>query len=140
MIFFDTSVLIAASCPHHAQHEASLDRLATADARGGSCAAHSLAELYSVLTRIPPPFRVPPEAALQISQHTGKRFTVVTLTASEHLAALRELANRGLGGGITYDALIAACARKIRATRIYTLNQKHFRQVAPDLSARIFEP
>jgi predicted nucleic acid-binding protein len=77
---------------------------------------------------------------LQIAQHTSKRFTIVTLTATEQLAAIRQLADRDLGGGMIYDALIAACARKARATRLYTLNQKHFRQVAPDLAPRIFEP
>jgi predicted nucleic acid-binding protein len=140
VIFFDTSVLIAASSPHHASHEACVDRLAAADVRGGACAAHSLAEMYSVFTRIPPPFRIPPAAALQIAQHTSKRFTVVTLTTAEQLAVIRDLADRELGGGMTYDALIAACARKARATRLYTLNRKHFCKVAPDLTPRIFEP
>ncbi len=39
-----------------------------------------------------------------------------------------------------YDALILACARKVNATRIYTLDIKHSRRIAPDLAARIVEP
>jgi predicted nucleic acid-binding protein len=89
---------------------------------------------------MPVPFKVPTPAAMQIVQHTSERFKVIALTPSEHLAAIRDLAQRGLTGGMIYDALIIACARKAGATRIYTLNPKHFRQVAPDLTGRIFEP
>lgn len=39
-----------------------------------------------------------------------------------------------------YDALILACARKVKADRIYTHNLKHFRQLAPDLTASIMAP
>jgi predicted nucleic acid-binding protein len=140
MMFFDTSVIIAASSPNHPDHDASLRRLATADARGGACSAHSLSEVFSVLTRLPPPFKVPPSAAMQIVKHTAERFKVIALTSAEHLATISEIAQRGLAGGLIYDALILAGARKANSTRIYTLNPRHFKQIAPDLSARIFEP
>jgi predicted nucleic acid-binding protein len=45
-----------------------------------------------------------------------------------------------LSGGIIYDALLIACARKIDAERIYTWNVRHFQMVAPDLAERIVEP
>lgn len=140
MMFFDTSVIIAASTLHHPDHPASLRRLAAADVQGGACAAHTLAEVFSVLTRMPLPFRVPPSDALRIVEHTAKRFKVVSLTPAEHLAAISAMAQQGLSGGLVYDALILSCARKANATRIYTLNARHFKQVAPDLSARILAP
>jgi hypothetical protein len=43
-------------------------------------------------------------------------------------------------GGIIYDALLLASARKVSADRIYTWNLGHFRMIAPDLAARIVEP
>jgi predicted nucleic acid-binding protein len=64
----------------------------------------------------------------------------VSLTAEEYVAAVDGLAGLGHSGGMIYDALIVACARKAKASRIYTLNPRHFRLVAPDLAARIVEP
>jgi predicted nucleic acid-binding protein len=46
----------------------------------------------------------------------------------------------GLAGGIVFDALLLACARKVDAERIYTWNVRHFRMVAPDLAERIVTP
>jgi predicted nucleic acid-binding protein len=140
MIFFDTSVIVAASQPYDPRHAACLNRLATADTRGGACAVHTLSETFAVLTRLPLPYRVPTEAALQIVKHTSKRLTVITLTPTEHIAAIDRFVAEGLTGAMVYDALILACARKVNATRIYTLNPRHFKQAAPDLSARILEP
>ena len=140
MIFMDTSVLICASIPSDSRHEACLDVLCTADTLGGICASHSLAELFSNLTGRPRPLRVAPVEAARIVAHTSKRFHFVSLTESEYVQAVEGLARLGHSGGMIYDALILACARKFKATRIYTLNPRHFRLVAPDLSAKIFEP
>ncbi len=65
---------------------------------------------------------------------------MVSLTPTEYLAAIQGLGKLGHSGGMVYDALLLACARKAKASRIYTLNQKHFRLVAPDLATRIHEP
>ena len=51
--FFDTSVLISVFMEDHEHHEASLAAFVVADKKQACCAAHSLAELYSVLTRLP---------------------------------------------------------------------------------------
>lgn len=75
------------------------------------CGAHSLAELYSSLT----------------------------LTAREILRH-RRAADAGLSGGIIYDALLLACARKSGAGVIYTFNIKHVSRVAPDLADRMQTP
>jgi predicted nucleic acid-binding protein len=140
MIFMDTSVLICASILSDPRHESCLDVLSSADKRGGICASHSLAELFSNLTGRPHPLRVAPVEAARIVAHTSKRFHFVSLTAAEYVAAIDGVAELGHGGGIIYDALIVACARKAKASRIYTLNARHFKLVAPDLAARIVEP
>ena len=140
MIFMDTSVLVCASTPSDPRHAACVDLLWMAETRGGICAFHSLAELFSMLTGRPRPLRVAPMEATAIVTHTSKRFSFVSLTAAEYVAAVDGLARLGHSGGMIYDALILACARKAKASRIYTLNPKHFRLVAPDLAARIVEP
>ena len=140
MIFMGTSVLVCASTPSDPRHETCIDLLWTAETRGGICASHSLAELFSMLTGRPRPLRVAPVEAARIVAHTSKRFRFVSLTAEEYVAAVDGLAGLGHSGGMIYDALIVACARKAKASRIYTLNPRHFRLVAPDLAARIVEP
>ena len=75
-----------------------------------------------------------------IVEHTLSFTSVVALTGEETLSTLRSLAQRNLGGGLVYDALLLACARKIDASVIYTHNIKHFRQIAPDLEDRIRIP
>jgi hypothetical protein len=66
--------------------------------------------------------------------------TVVPLSSEEYCATLRETARMGLAGGIVFDAVLLACARKVNAKRIYTWNEKHFKMVAPDLADRIMTP
>jgi predicted nucleic acid-binding protein len=58
----------------------------------------------------------------------------------EYLNTIRELADHSFGGGRVYDALLLACARKSQAETIYTWDEKHFRQIAPDLAGRIRTP
>jgi len=101
---------------------------------------HSLAELFNVLSGRPLPQRMPPLDAAKVVAHTAQRFKAIGLTASEYLEAVEGLAGLGHSGGMIYDALIVAGARKAKANRIYTLNPRHFRLIAPDLSSRIIEP
>jgi len=81
-----------------------------------------------------------PVDAANVVAHTAQRFKTISLTESEYVQVVEGLARLGHSGGMIYDALILACARKSKATRIYTLNPRHFRLVAPDLAARIVEP
>lgn len=78
--------------------------------------------------------------AAKVVAHTAQRFKAISLTPSEYVEVVEGLALSGHSGGMIYDALILACARKSKASRIYTLNQRHFRLIAPDLAARIVEP
>jgi len=138
--FFDTNLVVAAAMPSHVHHEACHTRLALIRESGGYCAANSMAEAFSVLTRMPLPYRFPVAEAMRVVEYTLEYCTLVTLTEDETISALRSLAAHDLGGGLTFDALIIACARKIGAKAIYTTNFKHFRRIAPDLASIIFEP
>jgi predicted nucleic acid-binding protein len=140
MIFVDTNVVVAASTVLDKRHDACVEALAAADKRGGCCAMHSLAEIFNVLSGRPAPLRLSPLDAAQVVAHTARRFKTISLTASEYVQAVDGLAGLGHSGGMIYDALILACARKAKASRIYTLNPRHFRLAAPDLAAKIVEP
>jgi predicted nucleic acid-binding protein len=138
--FFDTSVLVASVREADLRHETSRIALRSFAQREASCAAHSLAELYATLTGMRPPNRLRPELAELIIGHFRTNLDCIVLTADEVTATIHRTVALKLPGGIIYDALLVACARKIEAERIYTWNVKHFQMVAPDLSDRIATP
>jgi len=96
--------------------------------------------MYSTLTGRPHPMRIPISAALTLVEQTRSRMKIVALDEEEYLAVVRESAKTGRMGGIIFDALLVACARKAEAETIYTWNARHFRLVAPDLAGRILQP
>lgn len=140
MIFLDTSVIVAASTASDVRHDSCLAVLELADKLGGACSSHTLAEVFSTLTARPGSIRMSPRDAAKIVSHIRHRFTLITLTPTEYVNSIEGLARLGHSGGMVYDALLLACARKSKAKEIYTLNVRHFRSVAPDLAAKIVEP
>jgi predicted nucleic acid-binding protein len=138
--FFDSNILIAASVLSHVHHNESLARLALLQDGSGACSAHTLAEVYNILTKHPKGYGIPPADAVAIIGHATKTYKLVSLTATETSRTIEDAGRRGLRGSLIYDALLIACARKIGADVIYTSNVRHFRQIAPDLSSRIILP
>ncbi|MGB8260492.1 MAG: PIN domain-containing protein [Terracidiphilus sp.] len=138
--FLDTSVLIAAHDAADERHTASRRLLASATPLSAACGAHTLAEVYAVLSRMPRGKKLRPELANTVVEQIRDRLTVVPLTADEYAATIRAAAGMGLGGGILFDALLLACARKVNAEWIYTWNARIFKMVAPDLAERITTP
>jgi predicted nucleic acid-binding protein len=143
-IFCDTNVLVAAFLQGHPQHNVArpiLERVKRGKDRG-FVAAHSLAEAYAVLTRLPGGQHVPPAITWQlIAENLLKDFTIVSLTAKEYAAVLANAAANGVEGGRTYDALLLAAAAKSGAERIYSTNVRHFQSLANEqLRARIAAP
>ena len=138
--FLDTSVLVAAVREADSRHEVSRRLLMQLAPQEASCAAHTLADLYASLTGMRPPHRVRPEQAALILDHLRTNLDCIALTGDEVFQTIRHTAALKLPGGIIYDALLLACARKIQAERIYTWNVKHFQMVAPDLADRIVTP
>jgi predicted nucleic acid-binding protein len=138
--FLDTSVLVAAARETDLRHQASRTLIMHSDLQNACCAAHSLAELYSALTGMRPPNRFRPEQAILVLDQVKASLLCIALSAEEVFQIVRQTAALKLPGGIIYDALIMACARKANSERIYTWNEKHFRMVAPDLADRIVTP
>ena len=127
--FLDTSVLVPVFLADHVHHEASLDIFLKLEKHESGCAAHSLAETYSTLTRLPGKHRVSGEQAMLFLEEIRGRLTLVALDAAEYYVAMEEAAARGVRGGAIYDALLASCAVKARANTLYTWNVKHFQQL-----------
>ena len=72
-----------------------------------SCAAHSLAEMYSTLTHFPGKQRMTCDQALLFLEDIRQRFTTVVLDEDEYWTAVKEAAAEQIIGGAIYDALIA---------------------------------
>ena len=138
----DTSVMVASIQTDHIHYERAFswrERIFRGEF-AGVLAAHSLAETYSTLTRMPPPNRLSLRLAWNAVELALPSFKIVTLTESEVVAVLSDLAARQITGGQVYDALIAAVARKVNADILLNFNMTHFLRVAPDLANRIQEP
>src|SRR5271156_102380 len=118
--FFDTSVLVPVFYGDHVHHEASLGRLLQFDRTTGCCGAHSLAEVYSTLTRMPGKHRISGEQAMLFIGNIRERLTTIALSGQEYADALQVSSARGIVGGGIYDALLAHCAVKANAEIIYT--------------------
>ena len=142
-VHFDTSVLVAACVAAHPEHSRSVSWLE--DAKNGridlSVAAHSLAEMYSVLTRLPVKPRISPAVARRLVRENAEQpATVIALKTRDYGVVLQRIADRGLAGGLVYDALIVRAAEKAGADRLLTLNVEHFRRAWPDAGDRLQAP
>lgn len=143
-VFCDTSIFVAAFSHRHDQYESArrvLERVHSGLDQG-IVSAHSLAETYAVLTRLPGTLRVEPnDVWRQMEKNVLGHFSVITLTAKEYTDTLRRLAENKIPGGQTYDAILLKAAEKSGAERILTFNVRHFQALAPpSLAARIFAP
>ncbi|TVR30736.1 MAG: type II toxin-antitoxin system VapC family toxin [Spirochaetaceae bacterium] len=133
-VLFDTSVLVPALVDQLANHPACFSALirGTSDGNRGVCSTHALVECYSVLTSLPVRRRITaPEARRLVEESILPRFTVVALDTEDYRSAIRIVAESGLSGGIIYDALHLAAARKEGCDRILTYNLRHFNALCP---------
>ena len=133
-IFFDTTVLVAASersHPHYAQARPALQRV-VAGRDKGFIGQHSIAEMFAALTRLPVQPRIHPvEAARIVTENILPHFEVASLGKEDYLEVLNTMAGGGWSGAKIYDALLLRCAAKCAVERIYTFNLGDFRQLAP---------
>ena len=138
--FFDTSVLVPVFYGDHVHHSASLDLFVQFDRESGCCGAHSLAEVYATLTRMPGRHRISGEQAMLFVGSLRERLAIVALDGDEVARALSESAALGIVGGAIYDALLASCALKGGVEAIYTWNARHYAQCGPEVMRRLRTP
>ena len=101
----DTSVLIPALIGWHPRHDDARQHVTT-DVT--TLPAHVLLEAYSVLTRLPAPHRLRPIAAAEALALIT--LPVIGLPPQDVSSLVASLAQHGVSGGATYDALVGASA------------------------------
>jgi predicted nucleic acid-binding protein len=105
MVAADTSLAVAAFATWHEKHQPARAALGA----GLSLVDHCALETYSVLTRLPPPHRVPAAIARDYlaAQFPGP---LLRLSAGAYRRFVIGLAELGVAGGGAWDALVAATA------------------------------
>jgi predicted nucleic acid-binding protein len=138
--FLDTSVLVATFYADHPHHSPSADLFFRFGRNESCCAAHSLAEVYATLTRMPAPRRVSGDQALLFLMDIRAHLSVVALDADEYFQVLQSGGAFGLAGGAIYDAVLGHCALKANAETVYTWNTKDFMRLPEAISRRVKTP
>jgi predicted nucleic acid-binding protein len=138
--FFDTSVLVPVFYGDHFHHKAGLALFIHFDKSTGCCGAHTLAEVYSTLTRMPGKHRISGEQAMLFIGSIRDRLSIIALDGDEYADALQASAALGIVGGGIYDAVLAHCAIKAKAETIYTWNARHYTLCGQDIVGRLRTP
>jgi predicted nucleic acid-binding protein len=142
-VLLDTSVLVAAMVEAHPMHELALPWLQRVKGASdlGVVAAHSIAELYAVLTTLPVHPQISPSIArCLIEQNVLDSCEIVSLSQEDYIAIIDHLSESGIVGGVTYDALILYAALKVNADRVITLNEKDFQRIYTEIADRVVTP
>lgn len=101
----DSGVAVAALRPWHEVHT-----ISGRNAHGKDIPAHALVEAYAVLTRLSPPRRLDPRMAEHLLAAWLPADRVLYSRRGFAGPFLRRLADAGISGGASYDALVAAIA------------------------------
>ncbi len=138
---FDTSVLVAALVKEHPQHNTARPWLEQAHNTPdtGLVSTHTLAELYSVLTRLPRQPKLQPQE-VQVLLMSLYPLEKVSLGWPDYHLAIKNLVTLQLSGGIIFDALIAQAAIKAKADQLLTLNPRDFQRLGPSIAALVVVP
>ncbi|MBW4603079.1 MAG: PIN domain-containing protein [Calothrix sp. FI2-JRJ7] len=141
-VMFDSSVIVAALVTSHQSHTACILRLNQALQQDiqGVISTHSLAEIYSVMTRLPlqPPIR--PQLAQRQLTTNLQNFEFVPLLVEDYQAAIAQMVSLNLPGGGIFDALIAQAALKANVDQLLTLNPKHFNRLSETVASLVQVP
>ncbi len=136
-VLFDTSTLVPAIVTSHPQHRVCwqwLENARTAQIQG-VVSTHTLAELYSVLTRLPYRPTINPAIAQRQIRENLQDFEKIPLTPEDYDTAIDRMVSLKLTGGGIFDALIAQAALKAGADVLLTLNPKHFVRLGNEINA-----
>lgn len=139
---FDTSVLVSAFLANHPRHQSCtpwLHQVKTGQVQG-IVATHTLAETYSVLTRLPVSSRISPRLAQQLIQENLQKFELISLVAEDYHRVIDKMVALNLTGGGIYDALIAQAAIEAKVNRLLTLNPDHFTRLGDEIARLILVP
>lgn len=142
-VLFDSSVLVAGLLESHSAHDESLKYLQDAIEKKYEMilASHSLAETFSVLTSIPSVPKINASMAIKLlDENVTKHAKIISLTAKDYLAAMKNIASLGFSGGAIYDAIIYEAALKASVKQILTLNIRDFQRLNGENQIEIIKP
>ena len=143
IVFPDTSVIVPSLLESHPHHGRALPwfRKALSGEIDLRLSGHSIAETYSVLTRIPVSPRIPPGTANQlINENLLRNFKVIDLTHKDYSHAIQWASQKGLSGGIIYDILIAMAFKRSKADTFLTFNLRDFSRIFSDTPEVVVSP
>ena len=141
-ILFDTSALVPALIVNHPQHSVCFAQLKAAESQQieGLISTHSLAETYSVMTRLPIQPRIAPIQAQGIITDISRFLERISLVSDDYQNAIATMAALTIPGGGIFDALIAQAALKAKVEVILTLNPNHFTRLGDEIASLVQIP
>jgi predicted nucleic acid-binding protein len=127
MTAIDSSVIIAGLLDWHEFHDRAFRALKKEKAREELLVPlPALIESYSVMTRLPSPHRLQPEAAYELLHDLFGEARIVTLSTGNAWSFVRDCVGEAIAGGRVYDAAIATAAIEAGASKLLTLNPRDF--------------
>lgn len=139
---FDTSVLVAALVPSHVHHARAYPWLNAvgSGALSGVVSAHALAEMFSVMTKIPLSPPITPAQGAQMIERLRPFFLVVEEDEGVAAAAVARCAAVGAATGAVFDAIHIVTAERAGVDVVVTFNERHFRRLSTTTTPRIVVP
>lgn len=106
----------------------------------GFISAHTIAELYAVLTRLPRQPRISPALAQRLLKENLNRFHTVIPTIEDYQETVARMVGLNLPGAGIYDALITQSAIKAEVDVLLTLNPNDFRRLGENVAQLVRLP
>jgi predicted nucleic acid-binding protein len=141
-ICFDTNVIVAGLLDSHEMHGVCrpwIERARNQEFQA-LVSVHSLAEVYSVLTRLPRPYRLPALVAERLIMENLSGFERIELRAIDYELVLADVARLGIVSGGVFDALIGRAAIVGAADRLLTFNVRDFERLGDEVRGLIEVP
>ncbi len=129
MIYLDTGIIISALFARD-DRQADCQALLTKDA---VTSTHALAEAFAALSG---QYRIKNDLVSEAIRSAAALVRVEAISRDDYLSVIEHARERGIQGGVIYDALHAQVARRLKADRILTFNLSNFEHVAPDMDVR----
>jgi predicted nucleic acid-binding protein len=125
--YLDTSIIVPAFAEFHPNHAVCAPLVAAPDS---VTSAHTLAETFSVLTKV---YKFDSEVVATVLATLPSAVRVEPIAIADYFDAMAQSKARRIIGGRVYDALHLAVARRLQVQRVLTFNVGDFTTVAPDL-------
>lgn len=133
-VYFDTSTLVAALLQNHPHHALAFPRLQAVRTHQtyGHLTTHALAALFATLTALPlRPKLLPADVQALIQRSILPHFTLIPLGNAHYSDGMALTVRQSCNSGAIYDAFHLIGARISECVKLFTLNLRHFKALAP---------